>query len=211
MPRVAPPSQAWPRPSAAAWPRAKSGKASGRPGVQQRENESLRREEWDLRTAEITDEGGNVIFKQENVEVPTDWSQLATKVVVSKYFYGEQGTPERRLPFANSSIAWPARLPTGASGWVLHQKDGEIFYDELSWLCLNQHGAFNSPVWFNVGLHHEYGAGTSAKGNWHYNQALGQRNAPRRSTSFRRAVPVSSSRSTTTWSPSCNSLTGDVV
>src|SRR5437660_12492615 len=51
--------------------------------------------EWERRTAEITDDGGKVIFKQENVEVPKSWSQLATKVVVSKYFYGEQGTPER--------------------------------------------------------------------------------------------------------------------
>src|SRR3954468_6131702 len=45
--------------------------------------------EWDRRTAEITDDGGKVIFKQENVEVPKSWSVLATKVVVSKYFYGE--------------------------------------------------------------------------------------------------------------------------
>ena len=51
--------------------------------------------EWDKRTAEITDDSGKVIFKQENVEVPQSWSLLATKVVVSKYFYGEQQTSER--------------------------------------------------------------------------------------------------------------------
>ncbi len=51
--------------------------------------------EWERRTAEITDDAGKVIFKQENVEVPKSWSVLATKVVVSKYFYGEQNTPER--------------------------------------------------------------------------------------------------------------------
>src|SRR5690348_4099584 len=51
--------------------------------------------EWDRRTAEITDDSGKVIFKQENVEVPKSWSVLATKVVVSKYFYGEQNTSER--------------------------------------------------------------------------------------------------------------------
>src|SRR4051812_14154117 len=51
--------------------------------------------EWDRRVAEITDDGGKVIFKQENVEVPKSWSLLATKVVVSKYFYGEQNTSER--------------------------------------------------------------------------------------------------------------------
>ena len=51
--------------------------------------------EWEKRTAEITDDAGKVIFKQENVEVPKFWSVLATKVVVSKYFYGEQHTSER--------------------------------------------------------------------------------------------------------------------
>ena len=51
--------------------------------------------EWEQRTAEITDDAGKVIFKQENVEVPKSWSVLATKVVVSKYFYGEQNTSER--------------------------------------------------------------------------------------------------------------------
>ena len=53
--------------------------------------------EWDKRTAEITDDAGKVIFKQDNVEVPKSWSVLATKVVVSKYFYGEQNTPEREV------------------------------------------------------------------------------------------------------------------
>ena len=132
--------------------------------------------EWDLRTAEITDEAGNIIFKQENVEVPTDWSQLATKVVVSKYFYGEQGTPERETS-VRQLIHRVARTIAdwGIKDGYFSKKDGGIFYEELSWLCLNQHGAFNSPVWFNVGLYHEYGAGSSsAKGNWHYNQALGQ-------------------------------------
>src|SRR5215831_19024421 len=51
--------------------------------------------EWERRTAEIADDNGKIIFKQENVEVPKTWSLLATKVVVSKYFYGEQGTSER--------------------------------------------------------------------------------------------------------------------
>jgi len=52
--------------------------------------------EWERRTAEITDDAGKVIFKQENVEVPKSWSLLATKVVVSKYFYGELHTPSAR-------------------------------------------------------------------------------------------------------------------
>ena len=132
--------------------------------------------EWSRRTAEIADEGGNIIFKQEDVEVPKGWSQLATKVVVSKYFCGEQGTPERETS-VRQLIHRVARTIAnwGVKDGYFSKKDGEIFYEELSWLCLNQHGAFNSPVWFNVGLHHEYGVGTdSAKGNWHYDEALGQ-------------------------------------
>ncbi len=132
--------------------------------------------EWSRRTAEITDEGGNIIFKQENVEVPNGWSQLATKVVVSKYFFGEQGVPERETS-VRQLIHRVARTIAdwGVQDGYFSKKNGEIFYEELSWLCLNQHGAFNSPVWFNVGLHHEYGVGNdSAKGNWHYDEALGQ-------------------------------------
>ncbi|HIL73258.1 MAG TPA: vitamin B12-dependent ribonucleotide reductase, partial [Verrucomicrobia bacterium] len=132
--------------------------------------------EWDNRTAEITDEGGNIIFKQEDVEVPKNWSQLATKVVVSKYFFGQQDTPERETSVrqlvhrvARTIADW------GVNDGYFSKKDGEVFYEELSWLCLNQYGAFNSPVWFNVGLHHEYGVGTdSAKGNWHYEDSLAQ-------------------------------------
>jgi ribonucleoside-diphosphate reductase alpha chain len=131
--------------------------------------------EWDTRTAEITDEGGKIIFKQEDVEVPKNWSQLATKVVVSKYFFGQQGTPERETS-VRQLIHRVARTIAdwGVNDGYFSRKDGEVFYEELSWLCLNQHGAFNSPVWFNVGLHHEYGVGNdSAKGNWYYDDTIG--------------------------------------
>ncbi|MEO7297760.1 MAG: vitamin B12-dependent ribonucleotide reductase [Verrucomicrobiota bacterium] len=127
--------------------------------------------EWEKRTAEITDDSGKVIFKQENVEVPKSWSQLATKVVVSKYFYGEQNTPERET----SVKQLIDRVCKTISDWGIKdgyfsKEDGEIFYDELTWLCVNQCGAFNSPVWFNVGLYHQYGVGkNSAQGNWFYN------------------------------------------
>lgn len=128
--------------------------------------------EWDKRTAEITDDGGKVIFKQENVEVPKSWSVLATKVVVSKYFYGEQNTPERET----SVRQLIHRITRTISDWGIKdgyfsKADGELFCDELTWLCLNQYGAFNSPVWFNVGLYHQYGVGKdSTKGNWYYNR-----------------------------------------
>ena len=132
--------------------------------------------EWDRRTAEITDDAGKVIFKQENVEVPKSWSLLATKVVVSKYFYGELNTPERETSvrqlihrISRTIADW------GIADGYFSKADGEIFYEELTWLCVNQYGAFNSPVWFNVGLFHEYGIGkNSGKGNWFYNRKTGQ-------------------------------------
>src|SRR4051812_10660019 len=128
--------------------------------------------EWDRRTAEITDDNGKVIFKQENVEVPKSWSVLATKVVVSKYFYGEQHTAERETS-VRQLIHRVCRTIAdwGVVDGYFSKEDGEIFYEELTWLCVNQYGAFNSPVWFNVGLFHEYGVGkNSAKGNWYYNR-----------------------------------------
>ncbi len=131
--------------------------------------------EWDRRTAEITDDSSKVIFKQEGVEVPKSWSVLATKVVVSKYFYGEQNTPERET----SVRQLVHRVTRTIADWGIRdgyfsKEDGELFYQELTWLCVNQYGAFNSPVWFNVGLFHQYGIGKdSARGNWYYNRQKG--------------------------------------
>src|SRR5689334_24067813 len=128
--------------------------------------------EWEQRVAEITDDNGKVIFKQENVEVPKSWSILATKVVVSKYFYGEQNTSARET----SVRQLIHRVCRTIADWGIRDgyfsaKEGEIFCDELTWLCVNQHGAFNSPVWFNVDLFHQYGVGKdSARGNWYYNR-----------------------------------------
>src|SRR5688572_27139168 len=132
--------------------------------------------EWDRRTAEITDDGGKVIFKQENVEVPKSWSVLATKVVVSKYFYGEQNTSERETSVKQLIHRVTRTIADwGIADGYFTKEQGEVFYDELTWLCVNQHGAFNSPVWFNVGLYHEYGVGkASTKGNWFYNRKTGK-------------------------------------
>jgi ribonucleoside-diphosphate reductase alpha chain len=130
--------------------------------------------EWEQRTAEITDDTGRVIFRQENVEVPKSWSILATKVVVSKYFYGENGTTDREhsvrqlIHRVTRTIAdWGKR-----DGYFASDKDAETFYDELTWLCVNQYGSFNSPVWFNCGLFSQYGVGKhSGAGNFYYDTA----------------------------------------
>jgi ribonucleoside-diphosphate reductase alpha chain len=137
--------------------------------------------EWEKRSAEITDDAGKVIFKQDNVEVPKTWSLLATKVVVSKYFYGEQGTSERETSVRQLIHRVTRTLADwGIKDGYFTPEQGEIFFDELTWLCVNQYGAFNSPVWFNVGLFDQYGVGKhSAKGNWFYNpkKAVGERAA----------------------------------
>jgi ribonucleoside-diphosphate reductase alpha chain len=129
--------------------------------------------EWDRRTAEITDDAGKTIFKQENVEVPKTWSILATKVVVSKYFYGENGTSEREhsvrqlVHRVTRTIAdWGK-----TQGYFASEKDAELFCDELTWLCVNQYGSFNSPVWFNCGLFHQYHVGKhSGPGNFYFDR-----------------------------------------
>src|SRR3984893_16301211 len=139
--------------------------------------------EWERRVAEITDDSGKVIFRQEDVEVPKFWSALATKIAVSKYFYGDiaNGTDPHaggRESYVRQLIH---RVTRTISDWGL--KDGyfsdqvaaEAFYGDLTWLCVNQHGAFNSPVWFNVGLYQQYGIGKgSGQGNYFFNRQAGE-------------------------------------
>jgi len=139
--------------------------------------------EWERRTAEITDDSGKVIFKQDNVEVPKSWSALATKIAVSKYFYGDigngtdphQGGRETSVRQLIHRVTRTIADWGMADGYFADAEAVEIFYDELTWLCLNQHGAFNSPVWFNVGLYHQYGIGKGGgAGNYFYDRATGE-------------------------------------
>ncbi|MCC6219753.1 MAG: vitamin B12-dependent ribonucleotide reductase [Deltaproteobacteria bacterium] len=109
---------------------------------------------WVMREALITNERGEVIFKQENVEMPESWSQMAANVVASKYFRGTLGTSDRE----NSVKQLISRVADTITAWG--RKDGyfktddqaAIFNHELTTLLVEQYGAFNSPVWFNVGV-----------------------------------------------------------
>src|SRR6478736_5286496 len=103
---------------------------------------------WEGRTSVITNPDGSVVFKMEGAEIPAGWSQLATDIVVSKYIRnaGEQ-----------------------AGGYFATKKDADTFEAELVWMLANQYGAFNSPVWFNCGLYHEYGIEGSG-GNWAWSE-----------------------------------------
>ena len=135
--------------------------------------------EWDYRTAAIKDENGKVLFEQTNCEIPKSWSSLATNVVVSKYFYGEPNTPERETS-VKQVIHRVARTIADwgiADGYFASREDGENFYRDLAWMCLHQYGSFNSPVWFNVGLYHQYGV-KGCKGNYHFNPATKQVERP---------------------------------
>ncbi len=110
--------------------------------------------EWEQRTATIGKETGEVVFEQKDVEVPADWSQMATNVVVSKYFRGKLGTSERET----SVRQLIRRVADTITNWGIEQEyfatpeDAETFRDELTYLVLHQKMAFNSPVWFNVGV-----------------------------------------------------------
>ncbi|HQH27376.1 MAG TPA: vitamin B12-dependent ribonucleotide reductase, partial [Oligoflexia bacterium] len=110
--------------------------------------------EWTLRDAVITNEKGVTVFEQKDVEVPAAWSQMATNVVVSKYFRGKLGTPERETSVrqligrvADTISRWGRK-----DGYFVTDEQARVFHDELAVLLTGQYAAFNSPVWFNVGI-----------------------------------------------------------
>jgi ribonucleoside-diphosphate reductase alpha chain len=110
--------------------------------------------EWEKRTAQIGNEKGVTIFKQEGVEVPKSWSQTATNIVASKYFHGKHGTPERESSVrqlisrvVNTVVRWGEE-----GGYFADKASRDAFRDELTHLLVEQKMSFNSPVWFNVGV-----------------------------------------------------------
>ena len=110
--------------------------------------------EWEIRKAEITDTKGKVVFLQENVEVPKFWSQNATNIVVQKYFRGQIGTPERETS-ARQIVDRIAKTMTNwgrEAGYFASPEQSNIYEEELTHVLINQYAAFNSPVWFNVGI-----------------------------------------------------------
>jgi ribonucleoside-diphosphate reductase alpha chain len=110
--------------------------------------------EWDLRDAVIANERGEAVFEQRDVEVPRSWSQQATNIVVSKYFRGAVGTPDRET----SVRQLVSRVVDTICGWAREQRyfageaDLQAFGDDLTHLLVQQKGSFNSPVWFNCGI-----------------------------------------------------------
>jgi len=110
--------------------------------------------EWERRPAIIGNDKGQVIFRQDNVEVPKSWSQTATNIVASKYFHGKPNSPERETSVrqlisrvVETIVRWGEE-----GGYFATPESKNIFRDELAHLLVEQKMAFNSPVWFNVGV-----------------------------------------------------------
>lgn len=127
---------------------------------------------YDFRTSVITNPDGSVVFKMDNAEIPKGWSQLATDIIVSKYFR-KAGVPktgrETSAKQVVHRIAHSIRVAGENLGaYFASPEDAQAFEDELKFLLITQRGAFNSPVWFNCGLYQEYGIEGSG-GNFFWN------------------------------------------
>jgi ribonucleoside-diphosphate reductase alpha chain len=110
--------------------------------------------EWETRDAVIADEKGGVVFEQKGVEVPKAWSQTATNVVVSKYFRGQLGRPERETSVRQliGRVAETLGRWGREGGYFAAEDDALAFEAELTHILVHQMACFNSPVWFNVGI-----------------------------------------------------------
>ncbi len=109
---------------------------------------------WETRTAAIGNEKGENVFEQKDCEIPTFWSQMATNVVVSKYFRGKLGTPGRETSVKQmiSRVSDTIGKWGREGGYFATETDASAFQDELTHLLLHQKMSFNSPVWFNLGV-----------------------------------------------------------
>ena len=111
--------------------------------------------QWERRDARISNwKDGSVAFEQLDVEFPVGWSLNATNIVAQKYFRGTPGTPERETSFrqvvdrvANTITQWGVE-----GGYFVDDQESEAFSNELKYILVTQTAAFNSPVWFNIGV-----------------------------------------------------------
>ncbi len=129
--------------------------------------------EYVKKTSVITNPDGSEVFRMDHAEVPAEWSQLATDIVVSKYFR-KRGVPDTGHETSVRQVMHRvARTIRGAGedqgGYFDSPEDADTFEAELAYHLVHQMGAFNSPVWFNCGLYHEYGIQGSG-GNWHWDR-----------------------------------------
>jgi ribonucleoside-diphosphate reductase alpha chain len=132
--------------------------------------------EWSTRKSVIKEPDGTIVFKVDKAEVPKEWSQLATDIIVSKYFR-KAGVPQPDGSLGSETsaaqvvhrIASSCRWWGETHGYFASKADADTFEAELKHMLITQKGAFNSPVWFNAGHHHVYGIQGSG-GNWGWNE-----------------------------------------
>jgi ribonucleoside-diphosphate reductase alpha chain len=148
---------------------------------------------WASRTSRITNPDGSVVFEMEDAEIPASWSQVATDIMVSKYFrkagvpqFDESGAPlldehgkpvlgaERSAKQVISRLAGTWRHWGEQNGYFASSKDAETFEDELKYMLVHQMAAPNSPQWFNTGLHWAYGISGPAQGHAYVDPATNQ-------------------------------------
>ncbi|HES58479.1 MAG TPA: vitamin B12-dependent ribonucleotide reductase, partial [Firmicutes bacterium] len=141
--------------------------------------------EWTTRRSVITNPDGSVVFEMDDVEVPKQWSQLATDIMVSKYFrkagipqYGDDGQPltdasGKPVTGPETSVRQVVHRMAGCwrqwgeeHGYFDSEQDAQAFYDEIAWMMINQCAAPNSPQWFNTGLNWAYGITGPSQGHY---------------------------------------------
>ncbi|MEK6922842.1 MAG: adenosylcobalamin-dependent ribonucleoside-diphosphate reductase [Nanoarchaeota archaeon] len=129
--------------------------------------------EYETKSSKITEPDGTIIFQMDNIEAPKSWSQLAIDIAASKYFKRAQvPTPEGRETSVKqmvSRVSSTIRQFGEENNYFETKEDAQAFEDELNYMLINQMGAFNSPVWFNVGLFHKYGIIGNKPGTYFYN------------------------------------------
>src|SRR5438045_5006364 len=147
---------------------------------------------YERRTSRITNPDGAVVFEMNDAEIPRQWSQLATDIMVSKYFrkagvpqLGPDGQPIRDA--AGHVVTGPEKSAKQVvhrlagcwrhwgetHGYFDTAEDAQAFYDELAYMLLHQMCAPNSPQWFNTGLNHAYGITGPAHGPFYYAHKTG--------------------------------------
>ncbi len=137
--------------------------------------------EWENRTSRITNPDGSVVFEMKDAEIPKQWSQLATDIMVSKYFRkagvpqddGSTG-PEKSARQVINRLAGCWRFWGESHGYFDTTEDAQAFYDELAYMMIHQMCAPNSPQWFNTGLNWAYGITGPAQGHFYCDPQSGE-------------------------------------
>ena len=140
-------------------------------------SDPLNEVEYEIRSSKITEPNGKIVFEMDNIEAPKSWSQLSVDIAASKYFKRSQVPEvgrERSVKNMVSRVSMTIKQFGEENDYFYTEEDAQTFEDELNYMLINQMGAFNSPVWFNVGLFHKYGITGNKPGAYFYNLKTNQ-------------------------------------